>query len=95
MALTFSSKGCRTAADELIAAKNKLSTTFDDLGDLMKNTGEVYQSEGARDVYAAFDEVKKKFPDFIQSVNDCSRYLKEVVAKAYEDLEAKISSNVK
>lgn len=96
MALTFSSKGCITAADELTAAKNKLDALLNqDLNDIMKNVKNAYQSEGANDVYYAFDKVKEKFPQFIQSVDECSKYLRETVAKAYEDLEAKISSNVK
>ena len=38
MALTFSSKGCITAADELTAAKNKLDALLNqDLNDIMKN----------------------------------------------------------
>lgn len=96
MALTFSSKGCITAADDLTAAKNRLNALLNqDLNDIMKNVKNAYESEGARDVYAAFDKVKEKFPLFLDSVNDCSRYLREVVAPAYENLEAKISSNVK
>lgn len=96
MALTFSSKGCITAADELTAAKNKLDALLNqDLNDIMKNVKNAYQSEGANDVYYAFDKVKEKFPQFIQSVDECSKYLRKVVAPAYEKLEAKISSNVK
>lgn len=96
MALTFSSKGCITAADELNTAKNRLDALLNqDLNGIMAKVKVAYQSEGASDVYAAFDKVKAKFPQFIDSVNECSRYLRETVAKAYEDLEAKISSNVK
>lgn len=96
MALTFSSKGCQTAAEELTTAKNNLDAILNqDLNGIMAKVKNAYQSEGADDVYAAFEKVKAKFPQFIQSVNECSTYLRDTVAPAYEKLEAKVSSNVK
>ena len=96
MALTFSSVGCKTAADELTAAKTQLTRIlYEDLNSIMENVKKAYQSEGANEVYSAYDKVKAKFPEFITSVDDCIVYLKEVVAPAYEQLESKISSSTK
>ena len=96
MALTFSSNGCRTAAQELDTAKTKLSNILnDDLTGIMGNVKKAYQSEGAEDIYKAFEQVKAKFPEFIKSVEDCSKYLKETVGPAYEKLEQKISSSAR
>lgn len=96
MALTFSSKGCITAADELTTAKNKLDALLNtDLVNIMNGVSRVYESEASADVMNAFKKVKDKFPQFIQSVDECSKYLRETVGPAYEKLEQKISQNVK
>lgn len=96
MALTFSSKGCTTAADELSSAQKKLDQILNgDLKDIMKVVKSNYESEAATDVYNAFDKITQKFPEFIRSVNECEKYLRDTVAPAYEKLEAKIAQGVK
>ena len=54
----------------------------------------VYDSETASELYAAFDKMKAKFPDFIKSVTDCSNYLSNTVAPAYEKVETTASSKI-
>lgn len=95
MAMTFSSQGCRSAANELTKSAKALDTLLNsDLTGVINKVKNVYDSETASELYAAFDKMKAKFPDFIKSVTDCSNYLSNTVAPAYEKLEATASSKI-
>ena len=95
MAMTFSSQGCRSAANDLTKSANTLDTLLNsDLTGVINRVKNVYDSETASELYAAFDKMKAKFPDFIKSVTDCSNYLSNTVAPAYEKVEATASSKI-
>ncbi len=95
MAMTFSSQGCRAAAAELTKSANTLDSLLNsDLTGVINKVKTVYDSETASELYAAFDKMKAKFPDFIKSVTDCSNYLANTVAPAYEKVEATASSKI-
>lgn len=95
MAMTFSSQGCRAAASDLTKSANTLDTLLNsDLTGVINKVKNVYDSETASELYAAFDKMKAKFPDFIKSVTDCSNYLSNTVAPAYEKVEATASSKI-
>lgn len=93
--VTFNSQSCITAAEELIVSKNKLDTILNtELNDLMQTARVNYKSDSAEQIYAAYGKIATKFPEFIQAVNECSKYLRETVAPAYENLERKVSESV-
>lgn len=95
MAMTFSSEGCRAAANDLTKSANTLDNLLnDELTGIIGKVKEAYDSETASELYAAFDKMKAKFPDFIQSVNDCANYLSNTVAPAYEKVESTASSKI-
>ena len=95
MAMTFSSVGCRQAASDLNKSANTLDTLLNsNLTAIISKVKTVYDSETASELYAAFDKMKAKFPDFIKSVSDCSNYLSNTVAPAYEKVEATASSKI-
>ena len=95
MAMTFSSQGCRAAASDLSKSANTLDSLLNsDLTGVINKVKNVYDSETASELYAAFDKMKSKFPDFIKSVTDCSNYLSNTVAPAYEKVEATASSKI-
>ena len=95
MAMTFSSQGCRAAAGELKQSATALDTLLNtNLTGIINNVKKVYNSETASELYTAFEKMKAKFPDFIKSVTDCSNYLNNTVAPAYEKVEATASSKV-
>lgn len=95
MAMTFSSQGCRAAANDLTQAANTIDTILNsDLTSTINRVKTAYESETASELYAAFDKMKAKFPDFIKSVNDCSNYLSNTVAPAYEKVESTASSKI-
>ena len=95
MAMTFSSQGCRAAANDLNKSANTLESLLNsDLKIVIDNVKKVYDSEAASDLYDAFDKMKAKFPDFIKSVTDCSNYLNNTVAPAYEKVESTASSKI-
>ena len=95
MAMTFSSQGCRAAASDLTKSANTLDSLLNsDLTGVINKVKNVYDSETASELYAAFDKMKAKFPDFIKSVTDCSNYLSNTVAPAYEKVEATASSKI-
>ena len=95
MAMTFSSQGCRAAAQDLNSSARTLDTLLNsDLSGVINKVKNVYDSETASELYAAFDKMKAKFPDFIKSVTDCSNYLANTVAPAYEKVESTASSKI-
>lgn len=95
MAMTFSSQGCRTAANDLTKSANTLDQLLNsDLTNVINRVRGLYQSETANELYAAFDKMKAKFPEFIKSITDCSNYLSNTVAPAYEKIEATASSKI-
>lgn len=95
MAMTFSSQGCRSAAQDLNKAASTLDSILNsDLTGVISKVKNVYDSETASELYAAFDKMKAKFPDFIKSVTDCSNYLNNTVAPAYEKVESTASSKI-
>ena len=95
MAMTFSSQGCRAAANDLTKSANTLDTLLNsDLAGIINKVRGAYESETADELYAAFEKMKAKFPDFIKSVTDCSNYLSNTVAPAYEKVEATASSKI-
>lgn len=95
MAMTFSSEGCRSAANELTKSANTIDALLNsDLTGVINKVKNAYDSETASELYAAFDKMKAKFPDFIKSINDCSNYLSNTVAPAYEKLESTASSKI-
>ena len=95
MAMTFSSQGCRAAANDLTKSAKTLDSLLNsDLTGIINNVKKVYSSETADELYAAFDKMKAKFPDFIKSVTDCSNYLSKTVAPAYEKVEKTASSKI-
>ena len=95
MAMTFSSQGCRVAANDLMKSANAIDALLNsDLTSVINRVKTVYSSETADELYAAFDRMKAKFPDFIQSVTDCSNYLSNTVAPAYEKVESAAASKI-
>ena len=95
MAMTFSSQGCRQAASDLTKSANTLDSLLNsDLTGIIGKVKNAYSSETASELYAAFDKMKAKFPDFIKSVTDCSNYLTNTVAPAYEKVESTASSKI-
>ena len=95
MAMTFSSQGCRQAASDLSKSAGVLDTILNtDLNAIIGRVKSAYDSETARELYAAYDKMKAKFPDFINAIKECSDYLTNTVAPAYEKVEATASSKI-
>lgn len=95
MAMTFSSQGCNQAADELEKSANKIDNILNtELVGVITKVKNAYQSETAEQIYDAFKNMQDKFPEFIQSVTDCSKYLRETVAPAYETVESTAKSKL-
>ena len=95
MAMTFSSQGCRKAANDLSKSARTLDTILNtDLTSIISNTKNIYQSETASELYAFYDKMKARFPEFIRAINECSNYLTNTVAPAYEKVEATASSKI-
>ena len=90
MAITFSSQGCKDAATNLNTSSQNLDSILNgDIVATMEKIKDIYDSKTASDLYNSFDTIKKKFPAFVQVVTNCSKYLSETVAPAYEAIEKK------
>ena len=102
MAMTFSSAGCRAAAAGRQKGRTesvKSSSTLDqilnsELTGIISKVKTIYESETANELYAAYDKMKAKFPDFINAIKECSTYLSETVAPAYEKVESTAAQKI-
>lgn len=95
MAVTFSSAGCIEAANELKNIASKIDTILNnDLTGAIGRVKGAYQSASAEELYAAFEKVKAKFPEFVEAVNACANYLNDRVAPAYVKLESTVASKL-
>ena len=94
MALKYNSQGMQEAATSLTNSAKKLQDIFKALEDDVKKAKQYYESDTATELYATFDKIKAQFPDFVDCVNNCSRYLSDTVAPAYQRLENEAASKV-
>ena len=94
MALMYNSNGMLQASQNLKTSATKLESIFKELEAAVDKAEQVYQSETATQLYTTFDKIKAQFPDFLDCVNNCSRYLSDTVAPAYQRLENEAASKV-
>ena len=95
MPVKFNSQGCRTAASDLTKSADRLDTLLNsELDHVITILKQSYQSETADKLYEAYEKMKAKFPDFIQSITDCSNYLSNTVAPAYEKIESTAAGKI-
>lgn len=95
MAMTFSSAGCREAAASLDNSSKTLDQILNtELNTVLNKTKTVYESETADELYATYDKMKAKFPEFIEAIKECSTYLSDTVAPAYEKVESTAASKI-
>ncbi len=95
MAMTFSSQGCKQAANDLLQNAKELDRILNtDLDSEINKVRNAYESETATEIYNAYAKMKNSFPDFIDSVTNCSKYLSETVAPAYEKIESTAASKL-
>lgn len=95
MAMTFSAQGCRQAASDLTESSNHIDSILNsELSNIIDKVKNIYDSNTASELYAAFDRLKQKFPMFIEAITDCSKYLTDTVAPAYEKIETTAESKI-
>lgn len=94
MAFTFTSTDCKTAASSLNDSVTHVGEMITKLEDLIYSVAKNYESEASRDIVASFNKVKEHGPEFQQAVAQCSKYLVETVAPAYEKLESTAQSKI-
>ena len=94
MAFKFTSSDCNSAANEMMNSSQNIGSMFDDLGRVINSVAGNYQSDASNQITEAFNKAKGKLPAFQDAVRDCSKYLTETVAPAYEKLEATAKAKV-
>ena len=95
MPVKFNSQGCRTAANDLTKSAERLDTLLNsELDHIVTTLKQSYQSDTADKLYEAYEKMKSKFPEFVKSVADCSNYLNNTVAPAYEKIESTAASKI-
>ena len=67
---------------------------IDTFGDLIGSVQSNYQSDASAQIVEAFNKVKAAGPAFQDAINQCSKYLTDTVAPAYEKLESSAKSKV-
>ena len=94
MAFKFTSADCNTAAGELNTSASNIGQLIEQFGELIGSVQSNYQSDASAQIVAAFNKVKSVGPAFQDSINQCSKYLTDTVAPAYEKLESSAKSKV-
>ena len=75
--------------DEMELIAENLSSKADEMNEILANVKNEFQMIGEKGVWsgdaaaasrAEFDELSAKFPNFVEAIDDCSKYLRNVVA---------------
>ena len=94
MAFTFTSKGAKQAAADLLTSAGKIEEMLGTFEELIGSVTQNYVSEASEEIIESFNKVKSKGPEFQEAVAKCSKYLSDVVAPSYEEVESKAESKV-
>lgn len=95
MNMTFSPEDCARIAGDLNASSGKLNTILnEDLVGSINRARANYSSQSAEELYAAFEKVRSKFPEFIEAIQECSRHLTEDVGAYVSKVETDLSSSI-
>lgn len=78
--LNTSSQGMQTVLEEVKTLFNKVGND------------DVWSGNAASETKAKFDQLSAKFPEFVQAIEDCYKYLMQVAAN-YRAVDAKIQGN--
>ena len=94
MAFKFTSADCSTAASELNTSASNIGQLIEQFGELIASVQGNYQSDASAQIVEAFNKVKSVGPAFQDAIAQCSKYLTDTVAPAYEKLESSAKSKV-
>ena len=78
-------------ADQLNSTSQNMETLLNEIKTLFNKVGsdDVWSGTAAAETRQVFDELSAKFPEFNQSVNDCYKYLLQVVEN-YKSVDASV-----
>ena len=94
MAFKFTTADCTTAANELNTSASNIGQLIDQFSELIGSVQGNYQSDASAQIVEAFNKVIEAGPAFQDSIRQCSKYLTDTVAPAYEKLESSAKSKV-
>lgn len=80
-------------AQNLSSASNNMESVLSEVKNLLSQIGnsEVWSGTSASNIREEFDKLSAKFPEFTQSIEDCSKHLKAVVAN-YRSVDSTVSN---
>lgn len=89
MGFSFTSQGCLTAAESILKSADKIAELLESFEQAKQSIMSNYSSEAASAIETAFTKIQNNGPEFHDAVEQCSKYLSEVVAPNYAALEKK------
>lgn len=93
--MKFSSEGCDKAATDLGTASSNLDTIINtELENIMSNIKSIYDSPAAEEMFTVHTNMKNAFVDFKLAIDDCKKYLTDVVKPTYEGIEKAAQSKI-
>lgn len=93
--MKFSSEGCDKAASDLGTASVSLDRVINtELENIMNGIKDIYDSPAASEMYDVHTNMKNAFLDFKAAIDDCKKYLTEVVKPTYEGIEKAAQSKI-
>ena len=84
----------QSLADQLNSASREMETLLEEIKTLFNKVGteDVWSGTAANTTKETFDTLSAKFPEFSQAVEDCHRYLLNVVEN-YKAVDAIVTGN--
>ncbi len=79
-------------AEQLKSSSSEMETLLNELKTLFENVGneQVWSGTAASATKERFDELSAKFPEFSSAVDDCYKYLSNVV-ETYKSVDAAVT----
>ncbi len=93
--MKFSSAECDRAAEELNSSSTRLDQIINsELAGIMNRVDSIYDSPAAKEMHDAHANMQRSFQSFKEAIDDCRKYLIDVVKKGYEDIENAAASKI-
>ena len=94
MAFKFTASECSSAAESLKSSATKIGDKLAEFDTIIQAIFENYRSEGADQILETLNRVKARGPEFQTAIEECSKYLTDTVAPAYEKLEQNAQAQI-
>ena len=94
MAFKVTSEECTSAAQSLENSAKKIEELVNTFDEELQSVQLNYESQASSDIAESYNKVKEFIPEFKAAISECSKYLINTVAPAYQKVEQDAQSKV-